>query len=74
MHHEYVKRYAPRNLPAEGESRRIHARLVGRLTEFSGQGFLLPDILDILKKAIVSLMLAFICIDALDESIVKCRQ
>ena len=42
--------------------------------EFGGRGLLLPDMLDILKKAIKSLPHVFICLDALDESTAKHRR
>ena len=41
---------------------------------FGGQGLLLPDMVDILKKTITSLPRVFICIDALDESPPKHRR
>ena len=42
--------------------------------EFGGRGLLLPDMVDIMKKAIMSLPRLFICIDALDESPSKHRR
>ena len=42
--------------------------------KFGGQGLLLPDTVDILKKTITSLPRVFICIDALDESPPKHRR
>ena len=42
--------------------------------KFGGQGLLLPDMVDILKKTITSLAGVFICIDALDESPPKNRR
>jgi len=42
--------------------------------EFGGRGLLLPDMVDILKKAITSLPRVFICVDALDESTPKHRR
>jgi len=42
--------------------------------EFGGRGLLLPDMVDVLKKAIASLPRLFICIDALDECTLKHRR
>ena len=42
--------------------------------EFGGRGLLLPDMIDILKKEIVSLPRVFICIDGLDESTAQRRR
>ena len=42
--------------------------------EFSGRGLLLPDLVEIVKKAVASLPRVFICIDALDESTQQCRR
>ena len=42
--------------------------------EFSVLGLRLPDLVEILKKAIASLQRVFICIDALDESAAKHRR
>ena len=39
--------------------------------EFGGRGPRLPDMVDMLKKAVASLPRLFICIDALDECIPK---
>ena len=42
--------------------------------EFGGRGPRLPDLVELMKKAIVSLPLVFICIDAIDESIPRHRR
>ena len=42
--------------------------------EFGGRGPRLPDMVDMLKKAMTSLPRLFICIDALDECIPKNRR
>ena len=42
--------------------------------EFGGRGLRLPDIVEIMKKAVTALPRAFICIDALDESTPKHRR
>ena len=42
--------------------------------EFGGRGLRVPDIVEILKKAITSLSRVFICIDALDECTAKNRR
>ena len=42
--------------------------------EFGGRGLRLPDMVDVLKKAITSLPRLFICIDALDECAPKHRR
>ena len=42
--------------------------------EFGGRGLRVPDIVQILKKAIASLPRVFICIDALDECTAKHRR
>ena len=42
--------------------------------EFGGRGLQLPDMLNILKKAIASLPRLFVCIDALDECTPKNRR
>ena len=42
--------------------------------KFGGQGLLLPEMVDILKKTITSLQRVYICIDALDESPPKHRR
>ena len=42
--------------------------------EFGGRGLPLPDLVEIVKKAVESLPRVFICIDALDESTLKYRQ
>ena len=42
--------------------------------EFGGRGLRLPDMIDILKKAISSLPRMFICIDGLDECTPKYRR
>ena len=42
--------------------------------EFGGRGLRVPDMVEILKKAIASLPRVFICIDALDESTAKHRR
>ena len=36
--------------------------------EFGGRGLRLPDLVEIMRKAIISLPRVFVCIDALDES------
>ena len=41
--------------------------------EFGGRGLRLSDMVEVLKKAIVSLQRIFVCIDALDESSPKYR-
>jgi len=42
--------------------------------EFGGRGLRVPDMVEILKKAIASLPRVFICIDALDECTAKHRR
>jgi len=42
--------------------------------EFGGRGLRLPDIVEIMKKAVAALPRVFICIDALDESTPKYRR
>jgi len=42
--------------------------------DFGGRGFLLPGIVDILKKTIATLPQLFICVDALDECIPNHRR
>ena len=42
--------------------------------EFGGRGLLLPDMVDMLKKEIISLPRVFVCFDALDESLPKHRR
>ena len=42
--------------------------------EFGGRGLRLPDLVEITKKAIISLPRVFVCIDALDESTPQCRR
>jgi len=42
--------------------------------EFGGRGLRLPDLLEIMKKAVTALPQVFICIDALDESTPKHRR
>ena len=42
--------------------------------EFGGRGLRLPDLVEILKKTVISLQRVFICIDALDESVPKHRR
>ena len=41
---------------------------------FGGRSLRLPDLVEIMKKAVTALPRVFICIDALDESIPKHRQ
>ena len=42
--------------------------------EFGGRSLRLPDIVEIMKKAVTALPRVFICIDALDESTLKYRR
>ena len=42
--------------------------------EFGGRGLRLPDLVEIMKKAVTALPWVFICIDAVDESTPKHRQ
>jgi len=42
--------------------------------EFGGRGLRLPDLVEIMKKAVTALPRVFICVDALDESTPKPRR
>ena len=42
--------------------------------EFGGRGLQLPDLVEIMKRAVTALPRVFVCIDALDESTPKRRR
>ena len=63
-----------KQLASRGISNDIRKAFKKAQNEFGGRGLQLPEILNILKKTILSLARLFICIDALDECTPKHRR